>query len=110
MTLLSVKCLFESTVYPEDRLEKMFEERIYLVPSRYQAELFSVLSKKMNESPYKNAVGTMTAVKLVDILDVFECIDQFSEQEAWKEVYSRYLIVEGAMTANDVIHYYHLKA
>lgn len=109
--IFSVKYLVESIVTPQDN-DKTYEEAIMLIradgretAARKVIEYWKGLTKELT---YENAVGGMTAWRLVTILDCFELVDEMDSDIDFKEVYSRYIIVEDGTTAEQVIREYSL--
>ncbi|HDR8112528.1 TPA: DUF4288 domain-containing protein [Bacillus cereus] len=107
--LYSVKVLFESTTSPVFSPGKTFEERIFLVKTKTPHEIENIIYNNFPEDTYENAEGGVTTIKIVRILDVFELVENVEEKPIHlKEVYSRYLIFEEKISAEEVIAKYYL--
>lgn len=106
--IYSVKLLFESTTSPDLGSEKIFEERIILVRAEKVDDIKDLVYKKFPSDTYLNGDGGMTTNQLVEILDIFELVDNLEESLDFKEVYSRYLLVENDVTTENIIELYSL--
>ncbi|WP_342514191.1 DUF4288 domain-containing protein [Sporosarcina sp. FSL K6-1522] len=108
MSIYSVKVLLESTVIPNLYSSKTFEETIVLVEAANDDEIESKIHRHFVNDTYENADGGQTTWSLVRILDTFETIDEFEGNINFKEVYSRYLLFDEPITADEVIELYSL--
>lgn len=106
--IYSVKLLFESTTLPDLGSEKIFEERIILVRAEKDDDIKDLVYKNFPSDTYLNGDGGMTTNQLVEILDIFELVDNLEESLDFKEVYSRYLLVEKDVTVENIIELYSL--
>ncbi|STX08857.1 Uncharacterised protein [Kurthia zopfii] len=104
----SVKLLFESVVSLNLSPEKIFEERIILVQAENSDDISNLVYSKFPPDTYSNSEGGFTTIQLVEILDVFELVDDIEESLNFKEVYSRHLIFEQDVTAKEAIGLYSL--
>ncbi len=109
MTIYSVKLLLESTVRPNMRASKTFEESVVLVKVKNHSEIERKIYDHFVDVTYENADGGQTTWSLVKILDTFELMDDFEGDIDFKEVYSRYLPFDKPMTAEQVIDLYSLE-
>lgn len=106
--MYSVKLLFESTTKPQFTAWKIFEERIILVQTISKEEIAPIINQEFPVERYENSEGGWTTVKLVAVLDVFELVDSIDGACHLKEVYSRYLYLDGERSADDVIQRFSL--
>ncbi|GKV70412.1 hypothetical protein NCCP2716_29100 [Sporosarcina sp. NCCP-2716] len=109
MGIYSVKLLLESTVRPNMRASKTFEESIVLVKVKNPSEIQQKIYGHFVDVTYENADRGQTTWSLVKILDTFELMDDFEGNIDFKEVYSRYLPFDKPMTADQVIDLYSLE-
>lgn len=106
--LYAAKLLFESTTSPKKNPEKIFEERIILVKAENEEEISDLLNNNFPPDTYSNGEGGSTTKKLINILDIFEIVDNLEESLNFKEVYSRYLLFDQDITAEKAIEKYSL--
>lgn len=109
--LFSVKYLLQS-IYCEQTIqygdEDVFEEVIVLVKAQCKEDAMERVIGHFEEETYENAANGMTTVRFVKALDCFELIDEIEGDIDFKEVYSRYILVEIGTTADEVIQQYAL--
>ncbi|WP_052344298.1 DUF4288 domain-containing protein [Bacillus ndiopicus] len=108
MKVYSVKVLLESIVIPNQDGGKTFEETIRLIKATSKDEIEQKVRDYFVDETYENALGGQTTWRFVTILDIFVLVDDFEEDIDFKEVYSRFLPFEGAITASEVIELYSL--
>lgn len=105
--IFSVKYLIESIVIPQGK-GKTFEESIILIRAENKELAVQKAAEKCEDLTYENAVGGMTTWRFVTTLDCFELVDDMEGDVDFKEVYSRYILVESGTTAEEVIRTYSL--
>ncbi|WOV87578.1 DUF4288 domain-containing protein [Sporosarcina oncorhynchi] len=110
--IFSVKYLLKSinskdTIqYGDD--EDVFEEVIVLVRADGKDDAMKKVIDQYEELTYENAAGGMTTWQFVTVLDCYELVDNIEGDIDFKEVYSRYILVETGTTAEEVIQQYAL--
>ena len=105
--VFSVKYLVEAIVKPQDE-GKTFEESIVLVRAENKEQAVQKVVAQYEDLTYENAVGGTTTWRFVTALDCFELVDDVEGDVDYKEVYSRYILVEAGTTAEEVIRGYSL--
>ncbi|MBD7986372.1 DUF4288 domain-containing protein [Sporosarcina sp. Sa2YVA2] len=109
--LFSVKYLLQS-IKSEDTSrygdEEVFEEVIVLVRADGKDEAMKKVIDQYEELTYENAAGGMTTWRFVAVLDCYELVDNIEGDVDFKEVYSRYILVEIGTTAEEVIQEFSL--
>ena len=109
--LFSVKYLLQS-INSEDTIkygdEDVFEEVIVLVRAGGKDDAMKKVSDQYEELTYENAAGGMTTWRFVMVLDCFELVDDIAGDIDFKEVYSRYILVDEGSTAEEVIQEFSL--
>lgn len=109
--LFSVKYLLQS-INSEDTIkygdEDVFEEVIVLVRSDRKDDAMKKVINQYEELTYENAAGGITTWRFVTVLDCYELVDNIEGDIDFKEVYSRYILVEVGTTAEEVIRQYSL--
>ena len=106
--IYSVKCLFESISTPIDCSEKVFEERILLIKTDDPETIPERLVKRFPPDTYDNSAGGVTTIQLVQVLDIFELVEDVEQPIDFTEVYSRHLIFEEEVTTDEAIKIYSL--
>lgn len=110
--IFSVKYLLQS-INSEDTIqygdnEDVFEEVIVLVKADEKIHAMERVTANYHELTYENAAGGTTTWRFVTVLDCFELVDNIEGAIDFKEVYSRYILVESGTTAEEVIQGYSL--
>lgn len=109
--IFSVKYLLQS-IKSEDTIrygnEDVFEEVIVLVKADEKDHAMQRVIGKYEELTYENAAGGTTTWRFITALDCFELVDDIEGDIDFKEVYSRYILVEPGTTAEEVIRDYSL--
>ena len=107
----SVKYLLQS-IKSKDTIqygnEDVFEEVIILVREDNKDHAIERVIAQYEELTYENAAGGTTTWRFVTVLDCYELVDNIAGDIDFKEVYSRYILVETGTTAEDVIQQYAL--
>lgn len=105
--VFSVKYLIESIANPQGE-GKTFEETIVLVIATSKEQAVQRVKAWCKDHTYENAVGGSTTWRFVTDLDTFELVDDIEGDIDFKEVYSRYILVNPGTTAEEVIRQYSL--
>ncbi|MFS0653965.1 DUF4288 domain-containing protein [Bacillus sp. 179-C3.3 HS] len=107
--IYSAKLLFESISSPNDSDDKIFEERIILVRAKNRRKVKHIVKDSFPDDTFENANHGQTTTKLVAILDIFELVDRIEDQSIhFIEVYSRYLLFDKDISAEEAIKAYSL--
>ncbi|MHC8514879.1 DUF4288 domain-containing protein [Sporosarcina sp. ITBMC105] len=110
--IFSVKYLLQS-INSKDTLkfgddEDVFEEVIVLVKADEKDHARQRVIGQYEQLTYENAAGGTTTWRFVTVLDCFELVDNIEGDIDFKEVYSRYILVEPGTTSEEVIRNYSL--
>lgn len=114
-TLYSVVLLKESTI--EEHISKddtkFFEESIVLLnvkeeffKNKSPEALLGYFNQKIPSLKYVNGYGETVHNQIVRVIDYFQLIDSV-EADDFTEIYSRFIVVKGGTTVDDVVNTYY---